>query len=392
MRRVQCSPTHRAATAVCGPVKTGGNVPSRPEYKLILEHLALPPRARVLVLYARAAAPLLALQELSSGGSVVGVAPELPDYTRLQKDIGAQVGAEVTVVLENLLTPPAADSFDCALLDTDGPSGRGNGYTFRLIDYLIDNVRPGGSVWLQGSNSRGLQTFVRSLALRCGDVSSVAVGGGKRSYRAQRPEETATPREDDAAATTVPVELQGVRFQLTVEPGVFSGRKLDDATALLLGALRLARNDDVLDLGCGAGAIGIAASLLAPEGQTVLVDSSPLAVRLAERNLTANGINNASVLLSDAYSAVPGRRFDVIATNPPFHQHSKETRGVAERFVRQAPDYLRPGGRFYVVANAFLPYQRTMERVFHSIETVASTPSYKVLCGLVGPTKEKAQA
>ncbi len=367
-------------------------MPSLSEYKLILEHLALPARARVLVLYARSAALLLALQELSAGGSVVGVAPELPDYTQLQKEIGARAGAEITVVLENLLTPPAADPFDCALLDTDGPAGRGNSYTFRLIDYIVDNVRPGGSVWLQGSNSRGLQTFVRRLSSRCGEVTAVSVGGGKRAYRALRPAGGVTPTEGDEAPTTVPVETQGIRFQLTVQAGVFSGRKLDDATALLLGALRLARGDDVLDLGCGAGAIGITAALLALEGQTLLVDSSPLAVRLAERNLSANGIGNATVLLSDAYSAVQGRRFDVIATNPPFHQHSKETRGVAERFVREAPDFLRPGGRFYVVANAFLPYQRTMERVFNGVETVASTASYKVLCGLVGPTTEKAQA
>ncbi|HEY8745195.1 MAG TPA: class I SAM-dependent methyltransferase [Chloroflexota bacterium] len=365
-------------------------MPSRPEYKLILDHLALPARARVLVLYARAATPLLTLQELSAGGSVVGVAPQLPDYTQLQKDIGARAGAEITVVLENLLTPPAAGPFDCALLDTDGPAGRGNTYTFRLIDYMVDNVRPAGSIWLQGSNGRGLQTFVRRLTARCGEVSAVAVGGGKRSYRALRPEETAPLSNGDDATTSVPVETQGIRFQLTVQPGVFSGRKLDDATALLLGALRLTRSDDVLDLGCGAGAIGITAALLAPEGQTLLVDSSPLAVRLAEHNLTANGITNATALLSDAYSAVQGRHFDVIATNPPFHQHSKETRGVAERFVREAPDYLRPGGRFYVVANAFLPYQRTMERVFDTVETVASTPSYRVLCGFKGPTTEKA--
>ena len=363
-------------------------MPSRPEYRLILEQLVLPARARVLVIYARTAAALLTLQQLSTGVQVVAVAPELPDYTLLQKDLAASAGSEVTVVLEDLAAPPAPETFDCALLDTDGPAGRGNSYTFRLIDYMVGNVRPGGSIWLQGSNSRGLQSFVRRLATLCGEVDSMSVGGGKRAYRALAPSDAVTPADSRGALTTVPVETQGVCFQLTVQPGVFSGHKLDEATALLINAMRLTKGDDVLDLGCGAGAIGMAAALLAPEGQTVLVDSHPLAVRLAARNIAANGLTNATVLLSDAYSAVQGRRFDVIATNPPFHQHSKETRGVAERFVLEAPDHLRPGGRFYIVANAFLPYQRTMMQVFDAVETVTTTAGYRVLCGRAGLTEQ----
>jgi 16S rRNA (guanine1207-N2)-methyltransferase len=366
-------------------------VPSRPEYRLILEQLVLPARARVLVLYARNAASLLKLQEVSVGGQVVAIAPELPDYTRLQKDLAASTGSEVTVVLEDLESPPAPEPFDCALLDTDGPAGRGNSYTFRLIDYMVRNVRPGGDIWLQGSNSRGLQSFVHRLAAACGQSALVSVGGGKRAYRALSPV-GAGPADGDGALTTVPVEAQGVRFQLTVQPGVFSGHKLDEATALLIDAMRLTTSDDVLDLGCGAGAIGIAAALLAPEGRTVLVDSHPLAVRLATRNIADNRLSNATVLLSDAYSAVQGRRFDVIATNPPFHQHSKETRGVAERFVLEAPDHLRPGGRFYIVANAFLPYQRVMARVFDAVETVTTTPGYRVLCGRAGATEQILKA
>jgi 16S rRNA (guanine1207-N2)-methyltransferase len=338
----------------------------------------------VLVLYARTTASLLTLQETSAGGKVVAIAPELPDYTRLQKELAASAGSEVTVVLEDLEAPPAPELFDCALLDTDGPAGRGNGYTFRLIDSMVRNVRPGGSIWLQGSNSRGLQTFVRRLAAHCGEVAALGVGGGKRAYRALSPSSAVTSANGGDVGTTVAVERQGVSFRLTVQPGVFSGHKLDQATALLIDAMHPAHGDDVLDLGCGAGAIGIAAALLAPAGQTVLVDSNPLAVRLSARNVAANGLTNATVLLSDAYSAVRGRRFDVIATNPPFHQHSRETRGVAERFVSEAPDHLRPGGRFYIVANAFLPYQRTMMEVFDAVETMTATAGYRVLCGRVG--------
>lgn len=355
-------------------------MPRRSELGLILERLVLPARARMLVAHAVSAEPLIELRELSAGGQVVAVAPTLAEYTALQKALAGKAGAEITVTLENLSEPLSGEPFDAALVDTDGPSARGNAYTRQLINWTVGQIRAGCFVWLVGSNRRGLQTFVRHLSTCCADVVLVAVGGGQRAYRGAA--ERAAPTGEDAPPaepTTIEVAVQDVRFTLRLQPGVFSARKLDEATELLIGGLQIHRRAEVLDLGCGAGPIGIAAALLAPEGRATLADSNPMAVALAERNVAANGILNAAVLLSDGYSALADQRFDVIATNPPFHQHGRDARDTAERFIREAPDHLLPGGHCYVVANAFLAYERLMTDVFGAVETVVATPSYKVL-------------
>ena len=85
------------------------------------------------------------------------------------------------------------------------------------------------------------------------------------------------------------------------------------------------------------------------------------------------------VLPSDGAQAVLSRRFDLVVTNPPFHQGGIQTTEIAERFIRQAAQILRPRGRFYLVANRFLKYEPTLRTYFKMIEEVGGNSRYKVL-------------
>ena len=55
---------------------------------------------------------------------------------------------------------------------------------------------------------------------------------------------------------------------------------------------------------------------------------------------------------------------------------------IAERFIREASHVLRPGGRFYLVANRFLKYEPTLRAHFKKVEEVAGNPRFKVLRAL----------
>ena len=79
----------------------------------------------------------------------------------------------------------------------------------------------------------------------------------------------------------------------------------------------------MLDLGTGTGAIALAFASEQPDWQVVGVDLRLEAVALATRNAQALGIANASFSQSDWFSALgehveEGRRFDIIASNPPY--------------------------------------------------------------------------
>jgi len=80
---------------------------------------------------------------------------------------------------------------------------------------------------------------------------------------------------------------------------------------------------------------------------------------------------------------VPGATFDLIATNPPFHLGRQQTMEVALQFIAGAARALRPGGRFYLVANRFLPYDHAIATAFGNVREVAGDGRYKILKGCV---------
>ena len=101
----------------------------------------------------------------------------------------------------------------------------------------------------------------------------------------------------------------------------------------------------VLDLGCGWGAVGVAAARSARDGRVVLTDVNRRAVRLARLNLERNRIDNAEVRVGPLYEPVADETFDVIATNPPF----RAGRSAVLAILEGAAAHLVPDGRLVVV-------------------------------------------
>jgi 16S rRNA (guanine1207-N2)-methyltransferase len=72
-------------------------------------------------------------------------------------------------------------------------------------------------------------------------------------------------------------------------------------------------------------------------------------------------------------------RFDVVVTNPPFHQGLGVEFDVAQQFVRDAAEVLAPSGRLYLVANRFIRYERIMGGLFAEVKTAYQDRRYRVL-------------
>lgn len=138
---------------------------------------------------------------------------------------------------------------------------------------------------------------------------------------------------------------RGELLSFAVDSGVFSSRGIDPGTSLLIENLRLRDDDRVLDLGCGWGAVGVAAAKSSPRGRVVLTEVNHRAARLARENLVRNRISNGEVRVGPFYSPVEGERFDVIATNPPY----RIGREQILRILADAQEHLVPGGRLLVV-------------------------------------------
>jgi 16S rRNA G1207 methylase RsmC len=168
-------------------------------------------------------------------------------------------------------------------------------------------------------------------------------------------------------------------------PTVFARGNLDEGTRLLIEALEVQPTDESLDIGCGAGYIGLHIARLASKGRVTMVDVSLATVDLARQYIATSGLTNIHVLPSDGAQAVLSQRFDLVVTNPPFHQGGIQTTAIAERFIQQASQVLRPNGRFYLVANRFLKYEPTLNAHFKTINEIAGNTRFKILRALPHP-------
>lgn len=177
--------------------------------------------------------------------------------------------------------------------------------------------------------------------------------------------------------------LGGKEYHFLSTWGLFSPRSLDEGSRLLVEQMPVETDDDCLDLGCGYGPIGIVMASRAPRGQTLLVDKDFVAVEYAQRNIRENRLGNCEALLSNGFSRIGERRFDLIASNIP----AKVGKELLLILLHDAYAQLRPGGRLYVVTITGLRrfMQRYLAEVFGNYDKVKQGRQYTVAMAIREP-------
>jgi 16S rRNA (guanine1207-N2)-methyltransferase len=155
---------------------------------------------------------------------------------------------------------------------------------------------------------------------------------------------------------------------------------LDEGTAFLIRHIPSDIRGAVLDFGCGSGALGATIKSLNPGCEVSLVDSNAFAVVSAQRTFSANGLTPREIRPVDGLDGVGDGRFDMIVSNPPFHQGVGTDYNVVARFLQSCERHLHPDGVVLMVANRFLPYERMMPKSLQ-LSLVAEDTKYKVLKG-----------
>lgn len=74
----------------------------------------------------------------------------------------------------------------------------------------------------------------------------------------------------------------------------------------------------ILDLGTGSGAIAITIARHRPQSQVVAVDLSMDAISVASWNAWNLAIENVDFIKSHWFDEIPGEKFDLIVSNPPY--------------------------------------------------------------------------
>ncbi len=160
-------------------------------------------------------------------------------------------------------------------------------------------------------------------------------------------------------------------------PGVFRPHSDTWLLAAVLRRQDRLRGGTVLDLCTGSGAIAVAAALAGARSVTA-VDLSARAVLTTRLNARLNAVR-VEALRGDLFAAVPGRRFDVIVSNPPYlpstghrlpqHGPARHTeagpggRLLLDRVIAAAPGHLTAGGLLLVTHSSLNGERETRERM-----------------------------
>lgn len=160
------------------------------------------------------------------------------------------------------------------------------------------------------------------------------------------------------------------------QPGIFSWDKIDDGSALLAAHLPGDLKGHVADFGCGWGLLSRDVLQRSPGvTQLDLIDAEQRAVEAARANIADA---RATFHWLDLISEKAPAAYNAIVCNPPFHAGRAAEPALGQKIIEAAARALKPGGRFYMVANRGLPYEPLLKASFTSFETLADNNKFRV--------------
>lgn len=171
--------------------------------------------------------------------------------------------------------------------------------------------------------------------------------------------------------------LRGRPFKFLTSSGVFSKKRVDLGTRLLIESMVLPEKGRVLDIGCGYGAVGIAAAVFNPNLRLVMIDVNERAVWLAKQNIQHNSIGNAEARRGYLYEPVRNSTFNCILSNPPLSAGMETVKAI----ITEAPKHMADKASFQMVVRSRIGGKRLKmlsEEAFGKTEILARKSGYRV--------------
>jgi 16S rRNA (guanine1207-N2)-methyltransferase len=178
----------------------------------------------------------------------------------------------------------------------------------------------------------------------------------------------------------VRTSLCGRSLEFLTASSVFSKRKIDSGTRLLIESMVLPSSGYVLDIGCGYGAVGITVAKINPTLHVIMTDVNARAVRLAKKNVELNRVTNAEVRYGFYYEPVENLKFNSVLSNPPISAGMDTVKAI----VKGAANVLTNDGTFQMVIRSKIGAKLMpilFMETFGSCEILARESGFRVLIG-----------
>jgi len=139
--------------------------------------------------------------------------------------------------------------------------------------------------------------------------------------------------------------VNGIPLSLISSYGVFSKKKLDLGTRMLLENIVLPEEGVVADIGCGYGPIGIYIALKNPNLKIYMIDIDKKAVYLAEKNVKRYKLENRVIVIRNNILENLDIQLNGAYSNPPL----KAGKEFIEKLAQQSYERLLHNGVLEVV-------------------------------------------
>ena len=167
------------------------------------------------------------------------------------------------------------------------------------------------------------------------------------------------------------------KMRFLSDNGVFSKGGIDFGSSLLLKTIDLDDAQNVLDVGCGYGTIGLTIAKTNPECFVDMVDVNLRAIELAKRNRVLNEIDNVEIFVSNIYENVT-KKYDVIVSNPPIRAGKK----VVHEISLGSFERLNDCGKYYAVIQKKQGAEslfKALLMVFSVVEVIEKDKGYWII-------------
>jgi 16S rRNA (guanine1207-N2)-methyltransferase len=239
----------------------------------------------------------------------------------------------------------------------------------------VSVLAPGGRLVVYGGNDEGIRSAAGMLEAFAGPVETLAARGHGRVLAVTRPPDLSRVHGRLADwRRVVRLSIAGAERDWVSYPGVFATGRIDEGSALLIGALPpVTPGASVLDYGCGSGIVAAAVQILQPAATIDMIDNDSVALEAAREN-----VPHARVVLGTRLAAAGSAAYAAIFSNPPLHQGIAEDHVQLDRLVDEASRHLAPGGLLQVVVQRRVPLQESLAKHFSKVAVVAENGRFRV--------------
>ncbi len=176
--------------------------------------------------------------------------------------------------------------------------------------------------------------------------------------------------------------VPGSTLELSNHANLFSRESIDIGARFMLEHLPYAApGEDVIDLACGNGILGIALARKNEGVNMSFFDESFMAVSSARLNAEKYLPKSTSVSFhtDDCLSSAPNQSADLVINNPPFHQGQVVGDFFAWTMFKDAHRVLRPKGRLIIVGNRHLGYHVKLKKIFGNARQISANRKFVIL-------------